>query len=253
MQKGRKVMFTGMLRKVTKLMTTAVMTGAVCMSVSSVNAGATDTWQADYYVGNYITDMPYGNIIGSVSAGSEFNTLSSVTAYDGTVWGLCTGGGYICLDYCTPAQTYSSNVMYGFMNYNQQYIYSHFVHKGMPVESAIAIASNAFDESNCNTYTYNIDTNGLPSYGICQWNGERYNSLYTWCSYNGYDYTSLDGQLAYLDYELANGYYYVYSQLMAGGSVWDMAYIWASQFEVCSSYQWNTRGNNAVYLYNSIM
>ncbi|MCM1222324.1 MAG: phage tail tip lysozyme [Lachnospiraceae bacterium] len=122
----------------------------------------------------------------------------------------------------------------------------------MPAESAAAIASNVFDESGCNTNSCCIDTNGLVSYGICQWNGERYDNLYMWCSAEGYDYTSLDGQLAYLDYELENGYSCVFSRLMAGGDVWDMAYIWAGQFEICSDEYWNTRGDNALALYNNI-
>ncbi|MDE5557677.1 MAG: hypothetical protein K2J32_08310 [Ruminococcus sp.] len=245
-------MLKNTLRKITKSLTAIVMTGVVFTSVSAINAGAADVWQSDYETGNYVRDIPYGNLIGSISANTSFTVLSSVTAYDGTVWGLRSDGGYICLDYCTPAQTYN-NYLYGFINYNQQYIYQHFINQGMPVESAVAIASNAFDESGCDTNAFCIDVNGLASYGICQWNGERYDNLYTWCTYNGYDYTSLDGQLAFLDYELANGYYYVYRQLMAGGDVWDMSYIWASQFEICSDDYWNTRGNNAVYLYNNII
>ena len=244
-------MFKNMLR-IMKLMTTTVMTGVVFASVSGMSASAADIWKSTDYIGNYIKDAPYGNVTGSISGNTQFTVLSSVTAYDGTVWGF-TGNGYVCLDYCTPVQTYNSNFLYGFMNYNQQYIYQHFINQGMPVESAVAIASNAFDESGCNTNAFSIDINGLASYGICQWNGERYNNLYTWCTFNGYDYTSLDGQLAYLDYELANGYYHVYNQLMSGGYVWDMAYIWASQFEICSDSYWYTRGDNAVYLYNSIM
>lgn len=250
----RKNMIRNRLRKIAKLLTTAVITGAVISSVSVMSAGAADIWQSDYETGNYIKDAPYGNVIGSISANTSFTVLSSVTAYDGTVWGLCSDGGYICLDYCTPVPAdNSNNFVYEFMNYNQQYIYSHFINRGMPVESAVAIASNAFDESDCDTNTFCIDVNGLASYGICQWNGERYNNLYTWCLNNGYDYTSLEGQLAYLDYELSDGYFHVYKRLMAGGDVWDMAYIWASQFEICSDDYWNTRGNNAVYLYNNIM
>ena len=255
-------MFRNKLRKFTKLLTAAVITGAVISSVSVMSAGAADIWQSDYAVGNYITDAPYGNVIGSISANTSFTVLSSVTAYDGTVWGLCADGSYICLDYCTNIQTDNSTFaygfvdnsrQYGFMNGNQQYIYSHFINKGMPFESAVAIASNLFDESGCDANAFCIDVNGLASYGICQWNGERYNNLYLWCSANGYDYTSLEGQLSYLDYELENSYPYVFSQLMAGGDVWSMAYMWASQFEVCSSYYWNTRGDNASTLYNSIL
>ncbi|MDE6832922.1 MAG: hypothetical protein K2J39_01545 [Ruminococcus sp.] len=249
-------MFKKIFRKFKKLLTATVMTGVVFTSLSGISASAS-AWQSDY-AGNYVRDLPYGNLIGSIDGNTEFNVLSSVTAYDGTTWGF-TGNGYICLDYCTPAQTYdynynyNSNYLYGFVNYNQQYIYQHFINMGMPVESAIAIASNAYDESACNTYSFCIDVNGLASYGICQWNGERYDNLRSWCTYNGYDYSSLDGQLAYLDHELYGRFYYVYNQLMTGGTVWDMAYIWASQFEICSNAYWYTRGDNAVYLYNNLM
>ena len=255
MQKG-KIMLKKTLKRITKLITTAVMTGTIIASVSGISASASDVWQSDY-AGNYVRDVPYGNLVSSIAGSTEFNVLSSVTAYDGTVWGF-TGDGYVCLDYCTHAQTYDYNYgynynSYNFMNYNQQYIFEHFINMGMPVESAVAIASNAYDESSCITTSYSIDVNGLPSYGICQWNGIRYANLRLWCTNNGYDYTSLDGQLAYLDYELYGTYYNVYNQLMSGGYVWDMAYIWASQFEICSDSYWNTRGNNAVYLYDNIM
>ena len=250
------------LKRITKLITTAVMTGTLLTSVTGIGASASDTWQSDY-MGNYIRDVPYGNLVGSIAGSTEFNVISTVTAYDGTVWGY-TDDGYVCLDYCTPAQSYDYDYSYdynydygynyyNFMNDNQKYIFNHFINMGMPVESAVAIASNAYDESGCMTDTYSIDVNGLPSYGICQWNGIRYANLLLWCRNNGYDSASLDGQLAYLDYELYGTYYYVYNQLMAGGNVWDMAYIWASQFEVCSDSYWYARGNNAVYLYNSIM
>lgn len=245
-------MFTNMLRKITKILSAVVMTCTVFTAVSATSASADDIWQSADEVGNYITDAPYGDVIGSIPENTSFITLSSVTAYDGTVWGLCADGSYICLDCCTYIHNDIDTSVHGFINSNQQYIYSHFINKGMPAESAAAIASNTFDESGCDTNACCIDTNGLVSYGICQWNGERYDNLYMWCSAEGYDYTSLDGQLAYLDYELENGYSCVLSQLMAGGDVWYMAYIWAGQFEICSDDYWNTRGDNALALYNNI-
>ncbi|MDE6036427.1 MAG: hypothetical protein K2G36_11050 [Ruminococcus sp.] len=253
-------MIKNMLKKVRKFMTTAVITGTALVSATGISASAADVWQADY-MGNYVRDVPYGYLMGSIAGGTQFDVMSTTTAYDGTLWGY-TGNGYVCLDYCTPLQydynydynySYDYYNSYAFNNYNQQYIYQHFINMGMPSESAIAIASNLFDESGCSPNAYFIDVNNLPSYGICQWNGIRYDNLRNWCWNNGYDYTTLDGQLAYLDHELYGTFYYVYSQLMNGDSVWDMAYIWASQFEICSDAFWNTRGNNAVYLYNNVM
>lgn len=245
-------MFTKILRKITNILLTAAMTGAVSGAVSSMSAGAEDIWQSADEIGNYITDAPYGTVIGSIPENTSFITLSSVTAYDGTVWGLCGDGSYICLDYCTCIKNSSNTSVYGFMNDNQHYIYLHFINKGMPTESAAAIASNAFDESGCNADACCIDTNGLVSYGICQWNGDRNIRMADWCYANGYDYTTMDGQLAYLDYELMNDYPDVYNALMTGGDAWTLGYIWASEFEVCADYYWNVRGDNALALYNNI-
>ncbi|MCM1222323.1 MAG: hypothetical protein NC548_48435 [Lachnospiraceae bacterium] len=110
-------MFTKMLRKITKILSAVVVTCTVFTAVSATSASADDIWQSADEVGNYITNAPYGNIIGSIPENTSFATLSSVTAYDGTVWGLCADGSYICLDYCTHIQN-SSNSAHGFMNDN---------------------------------------------------------------------------------------------------------------------------------------
>lgn len=254
--------------KVLVTLATSIITASMLFTtVQSASAAEVKEYKTAS-VGNYVRSEPYGDIIGSIAGNEPIEVASVVTAYDGSNWAYI-GGGYICLDYCKPVSNeevsqnvtnsnemidYSyTNSYTGFLNSNQQYIYSHFENQGMPSESAIAIASNTFDESGCNTYAYCIDTNGLPSYGICQWNGERYNNLVTWCSNNGYDHTSLDGQLAFLDFELNNQYSNILEQLMIGGTPWDMSYIWASEFEVCASRYWDTRAENADKLYNSVI
>lgn len=251
--------FKEKFKRITKLLSTATVTGMIFTALSSMNAGATDIWQSADEVGNYVKNAPYGTVIGSIPEGTKFTTISTVKAWDGTEWGLCTDGSYICLDYCTRihenssfSSVYKVQSAYGFMNDNQQYIYSHFIQRGFPAESAAAISANIYDESLCSPTANCIDTNGLVSYGICQWNGERNIRLVNWCSANGYDYTSLEGQLAYLDYELANDYSNVYSTLIAGGDAWTLGYVWASEFEVCADYYWNTRGDNALLFYNNV-
>ena len=72
---------------------------------------------------------------------------------------------------------------------------------GLNTAAACGILSNINSESSFNPTSSCIDTNGLTSYGICQWNGSRYNNLRTWCSDNGYSYSSLSGQLAFLKHE----------------------------------------------------
>ena len=48
------------------------------------------------------------------------------------------------------------------------------------------------------------DSNGLTSYGLCQWNGPRYDALRSWCAANGYVYAPVAGQLRYLQYEVGS-------------------------------------------------
>jgi len=68
--------------------------------------------------------------------------------------------------------------------------------------AACGILANIQAESNFNPNAGGPDTNGLTSYGICQWNGSRFTALQDYCTANGLDYTTLDGQLAFLCNEL---------------------------------------------------
>lgn len=74
---------------------------------------------------------------------------------------------------------------------------------GMNRAQACGVMASIYRESRFEPTACNAaDTNGLTSYGLCQWNGERYDTLRSWCAEHGYDYTTLNGQLHYLQYEI---------------------------------------------------
>ena len=74
---------------------------------------------------------------------------------------------------------------------------------GMNSAQAVGVMGNIYGESRFNPTACNEnDTGGTISYGLCQWNSVRYDSLRSWCAANGKDYTTVDGQLWYLKYEL---------------------------------------------------
>lgn len=140
-----------------------------------------------------------------------------------------------------------------FFNENQKIIYMHFISRGYPETAACAIAVNTYNESGCRPTAWCIDTNGLTSYGICQWNGSRYERLKAWCSERGYDYTNLYSQLEYLDWELDYHYTYVRDKMFdTSMSAGDASYYWAAKFEVCSSRSWNKRAAEADSLYYNL-
>lgn len=141
-----------------------------------------------------------------------------------------------------------------FFNENQEIIYMHFIEQGYPETSACAIAVNAYDESGCRPTAGGIDTNGLLSYGLFQWNGGRNTRLRSWCAENNYDYTDIYAQLAYLDWELENCYPTIRDTMLNPDmTAGDASYFWASRFEVCAKKYWNRRATEAESLYNSLI
>lgn len=110
---------------------------------------------------------------------------------------------------------------------------------GCNTATACGILANIERESGFNPAASVIDTNGLPSYGICQWNGSRFDSLKSYCSQNGYSYTSVTGQLNYLKYELNGSEAYAWSKMQGIENTADGAYTagynWAKYFERCAS------------------
>ena len=137
---------------------------------------------------------------------------------------------------------------------NEEIIYS-FMKSELGFNTAVASAAlaNIYSESGFNPASYGIDTDGYPSFGICQWHLGRYDRLQNYCNDNGYNYKSLDGQLRYLKYEFETSYSSQYYQLKSYPNTeqgaYDASYYWASKFEVCASKYWNGRGNLAKNTY----
>lgn len=133
---------------------------------------------------------------------------------------------------------------------NEALIYNFLVYQlGMTDQSAVGILANIKHESNFDTNAFCYDTNDLPSYGICQWNGPRYESLVSFCESNGYDYTSLDGQLAFMEHEFSTGFNTQFNQLKNTTDVFEASYYFASSYEFCSPDQWSVRSSYAVEKY----
>jgi len=138
---------------------------------------------------------------------------------------------------------------------NESVIYDFLINNlGLNNASACGILANIYSESSFNPQASCIDTNGLTSYGICQWNGGRFTSLKNYCANNGYSYSSLTGQLHYLQHELNNGYKKQYNYIKnniqnTSQGAYDAGYYWASKFEVCASKYWVGRGNIALNTY----
>lgn len=122
---------------------------------------------------------------------------------------------------------------------------------GVNYSAAVAIYSNMHYESSGDPNSYCIDTNDLPSYGLCQWNGPRYEALKEFSYNNGLDYHTADAQLKYLKHELETSHSYVYNQMLSADNsadgCYNASYYWAQNFEVCASRYWETRAN---YAYN---
>lgn len=112
-----------------------------------------------------------------------------------------------------------------------------------------AVMTNIYFESRFNPTASVTDTNGLQSYGICQWNGERFENLKSFCKERQLDYSDINSQLAFLAYELENTYSVQYSVMRAfpdnAQGCYESAYYWAENFEVCASAYWEERAESA--------
>lgn len=118
--------------------------------------------------------------------------------------------------------------------------------------AACGIMANIEHESKFDPTLVIVDTNGLLSGGLCQWNGGRFSNLQYFCSQNGYNYLSIEGQIAFLRHELnSKSYRYIYDYLKdvsndADGA-YDAAWYWCYYFEVPAnrSYKADSRGYSA--------
>lgn len=124
---------------------------------------------------------------------------------------------------------------------------------GLNDAAATAVYTNIYYESSGNFDAYCIDTNGLPSYGLCQWNGPRYENLKNYCYDNNLDIHTQSAQFAYLKHELETDYREQYDYMLSVNDTaygcYDASYYWASKFEVCSSLYWEKRADTAYEVY----
>lgn len=123
---------------------------------------------------------------------------------------------------------------------------------GFNSAAACGIMANVEHESNFNPTRVIRDSNGLPSGGLCMWNGSRFRNLKNYCNSVGYNYLSVAGQLSFLKHELQNNsFVHIYKHLKnvpntsAGAS--DAAHYWCYYFEIPSnrSYQASRRASAA--------
>ena len=142
---------------------------------------------------------------------------------------------------------------------NEQQIFDYLTGTmGMNTAAACGILTNIEAESGFNPTCEFLDTNDLISYGICQWNGDRFAALKNYCARYGYSYTSLTGQLHYLQYELevseSSAYAKVKNVENTASGAYTAGYNWARYFERCSEYwngknQYTTRAESAQNTY----
>ncbi len=103
--------------------------------------------------------------------------------------------------------------------------------------AACGIMANMEKESGFNPKAVIVDTNGLLSGGLCQWNGGRFNRLRAHCREKGISHLSVEGQLSYLKKELSgNGFKKVRNYLKnvpdTAQGAYDAAYYWCYYFEI---------------------
>lgn len=116
---------------------------------------------------------------------------------------------------------------------------------GLNTAAACGVLANIQSESSFNPTASIIDTNDKISYGICQWNGPRFDLLKEYCSNRGYDYKTLTGQLNYLKYELETTEKSAFAKIKdventkAGAGT--AGYNWARYFERCASVYFDAR------------
>lgn len=115
------------------------------------------------------------------------------------------------------------------------------------------ILGNLYEESHLSPEA----RSGSNCVGIAQWTGSRYTDLTLFCAESGYEATSMQGQLAFLVFELQNGYSPVYEALLdiedSAAGAQEAAKIFCRRFEIPlnTEYQSTRRAGNALAYYNS--
>jgi len=188
------------------------------------------------------------------------NTIIS-TIYEENGWGLTTYtnqngtySGWTALDLYTPLQSdYPSDIQQSSVKTK---VYSYLIEElGFNCACADAIMTNMEYESSFNPCKESIDTNGLPSIGLFQWNGERCHNFKSFCNARELEYGSVDAQLLFLKQELTGQYCKQYETMLNfennADGCYDASYYWASKFEVCSSVYWKERAETASKYYSN--
>ena len=120
---------------------------------------------------------------------------------------------------------------------------------GLDRPAACGVLGNMYCESSLDPTASCVDVNGKISYGLCQWNGGRYQALQDYCAPRGLDYRSTEGQLAFLRYELENSEKGALAAICALGDnaegAYQAGYNWAVSFERCSSRYYAQRGQQS--------
>ena len=140
---------------------------------------------------------------------------------------------------------------------NKTQVFQYLTQKlGFNSAASCGILANIEHESEFNPKLVIRDANGLPSGGLCQWNGGRFTNLRNFCSNRGYDYLSIQGQLEYLKYELQkDSFKHIYDYLKkvpnSKEGAYNAAYYWCYYFEVPRNRakQADARGNSAAGKY----
>ena len=138
---------------------------------------------------------------------------------------------------------------------NDRYVYEFLTGElGLPHASASGLMANIDQECAFVPTASCVDTNGLVSYGLMQWNGPRFEQLKSFCETYGYGYDTLEGQLAFLEYDLTGVYSGYYNYLLydiehSEQGAYDAAYFWAERYEVCSSSYFEVRAELAQNYY----
>lgn len=126
---------------------------------------------------------------------------------------------------------------------NEETVYQYLIEDMKLSEAAAAgVLANIEHESRFDPTAYYHDVNGNISYGICQWNGTRFEALKTFCAERDLDYTTLEGQLPYLQFELEgeerNAYEKIRNVPDTVEGAYTAGYNWAKYFERCLRF-WN--------------
>ena len=79
-------------------------------------------------------------------------------------------------------------------------IVQYIINKGLPAAAGVGIAANVQAECGFNISSSSIDSNGLRSGGMCQWNGTNFTSMVNYVGSNWA--TNLTGQLDFLWYDM---------------------------------------------------